>query len=152
MIAGNNFIGGGSFNGSTYRRMTALELYAQMDPTVTMSTADFLEQVATVTDKWRHWTSATPDAAVLSSSQWVTSTKDIYGRFMVGSKAIDNGNGTWDYEYAVMNLNSQRSGGSFAVRTPVNAGVANAGFHAPLYHSGDRVLNNPWTNSAAPAA
>ncbi|MBY0307469.1 MAG: hypothetical protein K2Q09_01885, partial [Phycisphaerales bacterium] len=148
LLAGSNFMAGGGFTGSTYRRTTALELYTMMDPDALLSAVDFHEQTGSVVDKWRHWTQALPDAAPLSSNQWVTLNKGVYGRFLVGSKANDNGNGTWDYEYAVMNLNSQRAGGSFAVRLPAGASVTNLGFHAPVYHSGDRVLNNPWTNNA----
>jgi hypothetical protein len=134
----------------TYRRTTALELYASGDPAMNLSTVDMLEQTMNVTDKWRHWTAGQPDAALLPAAQWVTSTKQQNTRYLVGSKAIDNGNGTWDYEYAVMNLNSQRGGGSFALRLPVG-GASNIDFHAPIFHSGDRFLNNPWLNNGGAA-
>ena len=138
------------FIGSTYRRTTALELWARMDPTVTLGAVDMVEQTMNVTDKWRPWTSAVPDAIILPSNQWVTSVKNQNTRYLVGSKAINNGNGTWDYEYAVMNLNSRRAGGSFAVRVPA-APTTDIGFRAPKYHSGERILNNPWTNNGGAA-
>jgi hypothetical protein len=131
-----------TYFGSTYRRTTALELWARMDPTVVMSTVDFVESSMPVTDKWNHWTTTTPDATMRASNQWVTSIRDQNSRYLVASKAIDNGNSTWDYEYAVMNLNSQRAVGSYALRTPAVPG--NIGFTAPKYHSGERILNNPW--------
>ncbi len=37
------------------------------------------------------------------------------GLFIVGYKVGDNGDGTWHYEYAVFNLNSDLSGRSFSV-------------------------------------
>ena len=59
------------------------------------------------------------------------------GRFHVGSKVTDLGNGTWDYEYAVYNINSDRAGGSFSVPIPSGVIVLSSGFHDVDYHSGD---------------
>jgi len=140
-----------TYFGNTYRRTTALELWSRMDPTVALSTVDLVEQTMSVTDRWRHWTAALPDAAVLPSGQWVTSTMNQNTRFFVASKAINNGDGTFDYEYAVMNLNSHRGGGSFSVRLPSGPAPTNIGFAAPKYHSGERLLNNPWLNNAGAA-
>jgi hypothetical protein len=66
------------------------------------------------------------------------------GRFYVGSRVSDNGDGTWHYEYVVQNLNSDRSGGSFSVPVPFGATITNVGFHAPLYHSNEVFDNTPW--------
>lgn len=68
------------------------------------------------------------------------------GRFVVAGKASSLGNGTWQYEYAVFNLNSHRSGGSFSIALPANAVVTNVFFHAPPYHSGEPYSNTPWTS------
>jgi hypothetical protein len=59
------------------------------------------------------------------------------GRFHLGSRVTDNGDGTWRYNYALYNMNSNRCAGSF--RVPVSAGVTvtNTGFHDVDYHSGD---------------
>jgi hypothetical protein len=134
--------------GSTYRRTTALELWSRMDNTVTLTPVDFVESIMNVTDRWQHWTQAVPNATVRPAAQWVTSPMPQNSRFFVASKAIDNGNGTFDYEYAVMNVNSHRSGGSFAMRLPAGAAPTNIDFKAPKYHSGERILNNPWHNNA----
>ncbi|MBY0307308.1 MAG: hypothetical protein K2Q09_01060, partial [Phycisphaerales bacterium] len=136
-----------TYFGGTYRRTTALELWARMDSAVSLTPVDLVESVMPVTDRWRHWTAALPDATQLPSGQWVTTNRNQNTRYFIASKAIDNGNGTWDYEYAVMNLNSQRAGGSFGVRLPAGASVTNVDFHAPKYHSGERVLNTPWLNN-----
>ena len=40
------------------------------------------------------------------------------GLFIVGNKVADNGNGTWHYDYAVYNMNSHDSCGSFSVPVP----------------------------------
>ena len=73
------------------------------------------------------------------------------GRMIVASRAYDNGDGTWRYEYAVHNLDSHLSGRGFSV--PVgNATLSNVGFHSPFYHSNDGqggaapFSNTPWTS------
>jgi len=59
------------------------------------------------------------------------------GLFIVGSRAYDLGGGQHRYEYAVYNMNSHRSGGTFSVPVPVGANVTNAGFHGVVYRNGD---------------
>ena len=62
------------------------------------------------------------------------------GRFFVGSKATDLG-GSWRYDYAIFNLNSDRSAGSFTV--PVGSSTSE-GFHDVDYHSGEIYENTDW--------
>lgn len=59
------------------------------------------------------------------------------GRFVVGGRATELGGGVWRYEYAVMNLSSDRSMGSFAVPAAPGVEVTGLGFHDVGYHSGD---------------
>jgi len=59
------------------------------------------------------------------------------GRFILGYKTTDNGDGTWHYEFALNNMNSDRSGQSFSVPIPACVTVTNVGFHDVFYHSGD---------------
>ncbi len=70
------------------------------------------------------------------------------GQFVAGSNVIDNGDGTWRYEYAVFNNNSDLSGQSFSIPTG-NANVTNVGMSFPLYHSGEPYTNTPWTGTVA---
>ncbi len=58
-------------------------------------------------------------------------------RFMLAYRTTDNGNGTWHYEYALYNMNSDNSARSFTV--PVGSGVtlSNVGFHDVDYRNGD---------------
>jgi hypothetical protein len=74
----------------------------------------------------------------------MTTANPIVARFTVGARATDLGGGMWHYEYAVYNLNADRSGGSFSVPIPAGAAVTNVGFHAPLYHSGEPFDNTAW--------
>lgn len=67
------------------------------------------------------------------------------GRFTLAFRTWQNGDGTWHYEYAVFNLNSDRAGGSFSVPIPAGVTVTNIGFKSPAYHNGEPFSNAPWT-------
>jgi hypothetical protein len=67
------------------------------------------------------------------------------GRFIAGCKVTENGDGTWRYEYAVHNLNSNRAGGSFAVPLPAGAAITSVYFHDVDSHSGEPFDNTDWT-------
>jgi len=94
-------------------------------------------------------------------SDVVTREYDVAGdgRFILAYRTSDNGNGTWHYEYAVFNLNSHRSGGSFSIPVPNGVVVSNIGFRSPEYHSGDQKAgtagynqNTAWTATVADGA
>jgi len=65
------------------------------------------------------------------------------GQLHIGARAYDNGNGTWDYEYAVHNMNSHRSVGSFSIHVG-GAIVTNIGFNDIDYHSGEIMDTTDW--------
>lgn len=69
------------------------------------------------------------------------------GRFYVGCKVTDRGDGTWNYEYAVFNLNSNRGAGSFSVPKSGSSGVQiiSTGFKGVEYHSGESFSQTPWS-------
>lgn len=76
------------------------------------------------------------------------------GRFILAAKATDLGNGTWNYEYALYNYNSDRSGQYVRVPVPAGVSVTNLGYHDVDYHSGDSlgwtpgaILNTDWTST-----
>ncbi len=72
------------------------------------------------------------------------------GMFCAASNVIDNGDGTWQYEYAVFNNNSDLSGQSFTVPFGTDVLAVNAGMSFPLYHSGEPYTNIPWTANVTP--
>ncbi len=74
------------------------------------------------------------------------------GRFILGYKVTNNGNGTWHYEFAVQNLNSHRSGRSFSVPLPAGVTATNLAFHDIDYHSGDAYDLTNWSSSTAGGA
>jgi hypothetical protein len=62
------------------------------------------------------------------------------GLFDIASKVTSLGGGQYHYEYAVHNLNSHRSCGSFSI--PVGAAtITNVGFHDVTYRNGDGESN-----------
>jgi len=71
------------------------------------------------------------------------------GLFYLSAKVSDQGNGVWEYEYALFNQNSHRSAGSFRVPIRPGAVVQNIGFHDVNYHSGEPYDLTDWSVSTA---
>ncbi|MHC5004156.1 MAG: hypothetical protein ACYTJ0_13655 [Planctomycetota bacterium] len=59
------------------------------------------------------------------------------GRMYLGYRVFDNGDGTWRYEYALYNMNSDRSAASFSVPVDDSVTASSMYFHDVDYHSGD---------------
>ncbi len=73
----------------------------------------------------------------------------VDGLFIVGCRATDNGNGTWHYEYAVYNMNSDRAAGQFSVPVPAGVTLSNVGFKDVHSHSGEPYSTVDWTATVA---
>lgn len=69
------------------------------------------------------------------------------GRLILAAKATNLGTGFYRYEYALANLNSDRSAGSFAVPIESHAPRRNVGFHDVDYHSGEPYDLTDWATS-----
>jgi hypothetical protein len=67
------------------------------------------------------------------------------GRFWVGCKVIDQGGGSYRYEYAVMNFNSDRGAAAFSVPVGAGTNVSNLFFRDVAYHSGELQSGTDWT-------
>lgn len=72
------------------------------------------------------------------------------GRMTLGSRVTDLGNGMWHYEYALYNMNSDRSGQFFSVAAPECSGISNLGFHDVFYHSGEPFDGTDWPATVLP--
>lgn len=66
------------------------------------------------------------------------------GRFVVAEKHAAN-----HHEYAVYNMNSDRSAGSFTVNMPAGFAATGLGFHDVFYHSGEPWDGTDWTSTTA---
>jgi hypothetical protein len=69
-------------------------------------------------------------------------------RFQVARRVTELQGGLWHYEYAVHNLNSDRSARSFEVRFPEPAAFTNVGFKAIVHHSGEPYAVDDWPAAA----
>lgn len=72
------------------------------------------------------------------------------GRFTVAYRVTDNGDGSWHYEYAVMNLNSDRCASSVAIACGAGASISDVGFKAIHHHSGEPYSTDDWNSVIAP--
>ncbi len=94
------------------------------------------------------WQVIDPSSVVLANADYLDT--NITARFIVGAKVTNNGNGTWNYEYAVYNHNADRAGGSFSVPLPTGAVVVtNIGFHDVDSHSGEPYSLVDWTSTVS---
>src|SRR5690606_38872915 len=68
------------------------------------------------------------------------------GRFHAACNVIDNGDGTWRYEYAIHNMNSDRAAGSLSIPVPAGVNVTEIGFKDVDRHSGEQAIydNTDW--------
>ena len=74
------------------------------------------------------------------------------GRFWVASRAQEQSNGRWVYDYAVLNLNSDRAASSFKIPLPAAGQPIFAGFRGVAYHSGEIYDNTDWEDKFAASA
>lgn len=66
------------------------------------------------------------------------------GRFFLGYRVSNIGQGAWSYEYALYNLNSHRSARSLRVPASPILAVSGVGFHDVDYHSGEPYDLTDW--------
>ena len=66
------------------------------------------------------------------------------GRVFLASDVIDNGDGTYRYEYAIYNLTSDHNINGLEIPVPGNANVTDIGFSDVNSHSGEPFATNSW--------
>jgi len=132
------------WNNASYRRVTVAA--GTFNLTLQGSTAGGIPGI----QAWRdHGLGANvPDTSVTVSTVDVPSE----GRFWYAYKVSGLGGGQYRYDYAVYNLNSDRSGGSFSVEIPAATTISDMGFSAPFYHSGEPYSNAAWNASVSGCA
>ncbi len=123
-------------NNASYRRMTVngtTRVFTLVDQTMRRKPA---------IHAWKDYggPGGTTDPDVILNSYDVQGD----GRYWFASKATSLGGGAWHYEYALYNLNSDRSAGSISVPVPDCAALSNVGFHDVTYHSGETQVGTDW--------
>jgi hypothetical protein len=119
-----------SYNSQSYRRVIISQ------STFAMSLADTTQRQKPGIQAWKD----ADTAGVTLTNVDIPSD----GRFIVGVKVITLAGGIYRYEYAIQNLHSDKSGGSFSVPVPAASTVTNIGFHDVDYHSGEPYNNLDW--------
>jgi hypothetical protein len=127
---------GNDDNNASYRMVTVGATWSTTQGYPLTLTGSTVQQLPAI----YAWQAAFPTSVGVKSADVVGD-----GRFILGYRATDNGNGTWHYEYAVFNLNSDRAGGSFSVPVPAGVTLTNIGFKSPKYLNGEGYSNAAWT-------
>jgi hypothetical protein len=127
------------------------ELIAPDDAASGNGTNNASHRELTVTSTASEWTfSLAPGSSTQTEAPAIRAWKDIdpnvaltnvqvpgEGLFVLAHEVTDLGGGTWHYEYALYNMNSDRSAGSFSIPIASGVHVSNVGFHDVDYHDGD---------------
>jgi hypothetical protein len=66
------------------------------------------------------------------------------GYYFLASKVTDLGEGMWNYEYAILNMDSNRAVWSFSMPMVAGTNLTNVGFHDVDYHSGEPFDGADW--------
>ena len=134
-VAPDDAANANAFNNASYKRVT-------VNGSFDMTPVGAMQTYRPALEAWADHGNGvdTPDLTV----QLDTADIPGEGRFHVGSKVTDLGGGNFLYDYAIFNLNSHRSGGSFSVPIPAGATVTGVGFHDVDYHSGEPYDLTDW--------
>ncbi len=73
------------------------------------------------------------------------------GLMLLGYKVTDLGGGEWRYDYALYNMNSDRSAGAFTVPVSATASLNAVGHRGVAHHSGEPYATDLWTSVVTPA-
>ncbi|MCH8147816.1 MAG: hypothetical protein IH987_07455 [Planctomycetes bacterium] len=126
---------GNQDNNASYRRITIVEPFENFFSPVIV----FTESTARTKPAILAWQDQDPNVEVV-----LIDVPDDR-RFILASKTSAQPDGTWHYEYAIHNLNSNRSGQSFSVPIPAGVTITNIGFHDVDSHSGSPFSSDDWT-------
>ncbi len=118
---------------STRRRMPAVEAWRQLDSAVTVVGSPF----ATAGDMNSAPANATDGYTKIPGDGYVA----------LAYKVTDLGGGQWQYEYALQNMTSDRSIGSFSVPMGECALATSIGFHDTFHHSGEAYSTTDWDDT-----
>ena len=133
-IGADDGFAGNAFNNASYRAVT-----------VGASPFNLALTGSTVREKTaiQAWKTADPTVE-LTNSEFCTAPVE---RFEVARKVTDLGGGTWHYEYAVRNMNSDHAARVFSVDFPDGTAITNVGFRDIDHHSNEIYSTTDWTSA-----
>ncbi len=134
-LAADDSLAGNAFNNPSYRKVT-----------VGTSPFNLTLTGSTIREK------SALDAWVVTDPTVELLRVDIPGsspveHFEVARKVTNPSAGLWHYEYAIRNMNSDRSGQGFAIDFPDGTVFSNIGFKDIDHHSGEPYSTTDWVNS-----
>jgi hypothetical protein len=137
-IAPDDAVASNGLNNASYRPVTV-----GASPTYTLSfSAATVEGVSAIAA----WPIADPTVELINADIPSSSPAE---RFQVARQVTDLGGGSWHYEYAVRNHNSDRSAGSFSVQFSGPTTITNVGFRDIDHHSGEPYATTDWAADTA---
>lgn len=134
-IADNDAAAGNGFNNASYRAVT---VQATSPYDLSVSGATIRERTAL-----RAWQVQDSKVELVN----VDIPGAIVERFEVARRVTNPSSGLWHFEYAIRNMNSDRSGQLFAIDFPDGTTFTNAGFKDIEHHSGEPYATADWTNA-----
>lgn len=132
-VARDDALAGNGLNNASYREMSVHALFELRFMGTPESTVR--EQPALFA-----WQAIDPAVEILDVDVLGSVPRE---RFHVARRVTDLGGGSWHYEYALHNMNSDRAARAFRVRFP-RASLSNAGAHFIAHHSGEPYAATPW--------
>lgn len=136
-VTADDAAAGNQDNNASYRRITIAEPLENLF----MPAIVFGESTARTKPAILAWQDQDPSVEVVN----IDVPDDR--RFILAAKTSEQPDGTWHYEYAIHNLNSNRSGRSFSVPIPAGVTVTGIGFHDVDSHSGSPLSSEDWTTT-----
>ena len=134
-VSDNDALAGNALNNASHRKVTfaagTFNISLTADPIVRERTA------------LHEWQMTDPTVEVFN----IDLPGAIVERFELARKVTQVDVDTWHYEYAIRNMNSDRSARAFAVDFSDGTPIANVGFKDVDHHSGEVYATTDWTPS-----
>lgn len=143
-ISPDDAAAGNATNNASYRRVT-VGTFTNGSWTLALTGATFQQKAAIQAWKDNGLGVGVPDPSVVIQNIDVAGD----GRFIVAYKVNQNLDGTWHYEYAVQNLNSDRAARSWFIPVPTGVTITNLDQNIVSHHSGEPYATTAWTMTSA---
>jgi len=145
-VTADDAAAGNALNNGSYRRMT-VGSFTSGSWTISLTGSTSQQKFAIEAWKDHGLGVGMPDPNVVIQNVDLSNGE---GRFKVAYKVSDNGNGTWHYEFAVLNINVDRAAQAWTVPVPPGVTVTNMSQNIVNHHSGEPYSTAAWTMEEVP--